>query len=148
MKRKIIFGVLIVIVVIGSIAAWKYFEKATNYADQDPDITINSKELVEAFNSDTASANRRFMDKVIQVTGSVKSLDSSAIVLGEEGNASDVVVGLDERNLKGLSQLKIGQSATLQGKYSGYTKSSGDDLISSLGGITINIDYAGVKNKP
>ena len=149
MKRKIILGVVVLIIVAASIAAWKYFEKSTNYSTKDPDITVTSKELVEEFNKDTASANGHFRDKIVRVTGYVKSLDSSAVVLGEEGNTSDVVVGLDERNLKGVSAMKVGQPVTLQGKFSGYTKSSGnpDDLISSLGGITINIDYAGVINK-
>src|SRR5215204_1616016 len=118
MKRKIILGVVILIVVVGSIAAWKYFEKSTNYADKTPDITISAKELVAAFESDTAAASKRFMDKIIRVSGLVKSFDSSAVVLGEDG-PSDVVVGLDDRNSKGIDQMKLGQAATLQGKFSG-----------------------------
>lgn len=148
MKRKIILGVVILIVVGGSIAAWKYFEKSTNYAAKDPDITVTAKEIVAAFESDTATAGKRYMDKIVRVTGAVKSFDSSAVVLGEEG-PSDVVVGLDDRNSNGISQIKIGEIITLQGKFSGYSKASGDgdDLLSSLGGTTVNIDYAGVVNK-
>ena len=148
MKRKIILGVVLLIVVAGSIAAWKYFEKATNYADKEPDITITTKELVDAFDKDTASASKRFMDKIVRVTGIVQSFDSSAVVLSDEGNASSVVVGLDERNKESVSPLKVGAPVTLQGKFSGYSKSSADpdDLLSSLG-TTINIDYGGVINK-
>ncbi|RYY42336.1 MAG: hypothetical protein EOO06_21300 [Chitinophagaceae bacterium] len=148
MKRKIILGVLLVIVVAGSIAAWKYFEKSTNYASKDPDIMVTAKELIAAFDKDTVTASKQFMDKIIRVTGTVKSIDSSAVVLEEEGSASSVVVGLDERNKKSISELKVAEKATLQGKFSGYTKASADpdDLLSSLG-TTINIDYAGVINK-
>lgn len=148
MKRKIILGVVILIVVAGSIAAWKYFEKSTNYAAKDPDVTVTAKELVAAFESDTAAASKRFLDKIVRVTGAVKSFDSSAVVLGEEG-PSDVVVGLDDRNSTGIGQIKIGETVTLQGKFSGYSKASGDgdDLLSSLGGTTVNIDYAGVVKK-
>lgn len=148
MKRKIILGVVLLIVVVGSIAAWKYFEKATNYADITPDITITANELVDAFDKDTASAGKRFMDKAIRVAGIVNSFDSSAVVLSEEGNPSSVVVGLDERNKKSIATLKVGAPATLQGKFSGYRKSSADpdDLLSGLG-TTINIDYGGVINK-
>ena len=148
MKRKILIGVLILIVVGGSVGYYMYSKKVQNYAEGEPDISISAKELVEAFDKDTASAVKRFMDKKIRVTGTIKSLDSSAVVLSEEGIASSVVVGLDERNKKSISQLRVGEAATLQGKFSGYDKSSGDpeDMLASLG-TTVNIDYAGVVNK-
>ncbi len=149
MKRKIILAVAVLIVVGAIIAYRMYSKQVTNYANENPDFTITAQELVQAFDKDTASASRRFMDKVVRVSGTVKSMDSSAVVLGEEGNLSDVVVGLDDRNSKDIKQIKVGQTAILQGKISGYNSSSGDgdDLISSLGGTTVNIDYAGVVNK-
>ena len=148
MKRKILIGVLILIVVVGSVGYYLYSKKVQNYAEGEPDINISAKELVEAFDKDTASAVRRFMDKKIRVTGTVKSLDSSAVVLSEEGIPSSVVVGLADRNKNSIMQLKVGEAATLQGKFSGYDKSSGDpeDMLASLG-TTVNIDYAGVVNK-
>ena len=148
MKRKILIGVLILIVVGGSVGYYLYTKKVQNYAEGEPDINITAKELVEAFDKDTASAVKRFMDKKIRVTGTIKSLDASAVVLSEEGSASSVVVGLDERNKKNISQIRVGEAATLQGKFSGYDKSSGDpeDMLASLG-TTVNIDYAGVVSK-
>ena len=80
MKRKILIGILILIVVVGSVGYYLYSTKVQNYAEGEPDINISAKELVEAFDKDTASAARRFMDKKIRVTGTVKSLDSSAVV--------------------------------------------------------------------
>ena len=123
MKRKILIGVLILIVVVGSVGYYLYSKKVQNYAEGEPDINISAKELVEAFDKDTASAARRFMDKKIRVTGTVKSLDSSAVVLSEEGIPSSVVVGLADRNKNSIMQLKVGEAATLQGKFSGYDKS-------------------------
>jgi hypothetical protein len=148
MKRttRIILIIVLLIVIAGFIGYRMYSKKVTNYADADPDISITTNELTDAFNKDTAGAGKRFMDKIVRVSGLVKSLDSSAVVLGEEGNSSDVVFGLDDRNLKGIQQIKVGDTAVLQGKFSGYTKGSGDDLIASLG-TTIKIDYAGVKDK-
>lgn len=148
MKRKIIIGVLILIVVVAGVGYYLYQEKVQNYGKGDADITITAKELIDAFEKDTTAAAKKFMDKKIRVTGTIKNLDSSAIVLEEEGNASSVVVGLDERNKKDVSELKVGEAATLQGKYSGYEKSSGDpdDMLASLG-TTIHIDYGGVIKK-
>jgi hypothetical protein len=148
MKRTtvILLIVLALIAICAFIGYRMYTNKVPNYADQAPDITVTSTELLEVFNKDTAIASKRFMDKVVRVSGMVKSLDTSAVVLGEEGSPSDIVVGLDDRNVKGLGHVKVGDSAILQGKFSGYSKASGDDLLASLG-ATIKIDYAGLKDK-
>jgi len=146
-KTTIIILIVILVIAVGAFIGYKmYTNRVPNYADKNPDITIKTNELADAFNKDTATAGKRFMDKIVRVTGIVKSMDSSAVVLGEEGTASDVVVGLDDRNLKGIGHIKVGEEAILQGKFSGYTQGSGDDLLASLG-TTIKIDYAGVKDK-
>jgi flagellar basal body-associated protein FliL len=148
MKRTtvILLIVLALIAICAFIGYRMYTNKVPNYADRTPDITVTSTELADAFNKDTAIASKRFMDKVVRVAGVVKSLDSSAVVLGDESNPSDIVVGLDDRNVKALEHIKVGDSAILQGKFSGYSKASGDDLLASLG-ATIKIDYAGLKDK-
>jgi hypothetical protein len=148
MKRTVtILLIVLILIVIGALIGYRmYTNKVPNYADQTPDLTVSTTELADAFNKDTAIASKRFMDKIVRVTGLVKSLDSSAVVLGDEGSLSDIVVGLDDRNLKGIQHLKVGDTAMLQGKFSGYSKASGDDLLASLG-ATIKIDYAGLKDR-
>lgn len=146
MKKKIVFGILGVILIVAAVGYYLYSKKTTDYAAQEPDIQITATELLQAFESDTAAARQKFADKIVEVTGNVKSFDSSAVVLGEEGSASDVVVGLDDRHMQDIAQLKVGEQAMLQGKYSGYTKASGDDLLASLG-TTVKIDYGGIKKK-
>lgn len=145
MKRKILFGLLILIVVCGSVGYYLYSKKVQNYAEGKPDFMVTATELIKAFDSDTATAAKKYIDRKVRVSGVVKSLDSSAITLGEEGT-SDVVVGLDERNKADVLKIKAGETVTVQGKVSGYQKSSGNpnDLIESLGGTTINLDYAGI----
>jgi hypothetical protein len=72
------------------------------------------------------------MDKIVRVTGLVKSLDSSAVVLGDEGSPSEIVVGLDDRNLNGIQHLKAGDTAMLQGKFSGYSKASASSVVETV----------------
>ena len=144
MKRKIIIGVVILIVVAGSIAAWKYFEKTDDLANQQPDVKVSAKELIAAYKSDTASANKMYTHKIVQVTGMVTKVDSSAVELGEEGSMSTVAVGLDNRHLEDLRKLKVGSTVTLQGECTG--SSSEDDLLADLG-VTVQIKAAGVINK-
>lgn len=149
MKRKILVGVLLLIVV-GAIVGYRMYSKQTPDVVQDkPDAVVGAKELIAAFEKDTAAAGKLYVDKILEVTGTVKSVDTSgAIVMGEEGMPSEVVVGLDRRHLKDVETLKVGAVAVLQGICSGYNKSSGDttDLLAGLG-ATIQLRSAGIKKK-
>jgi hypothetical protein len=151
MKRKIIFIVLALVVIAGLIGAYLYFNPNPDITQGKPDVSVQAKELIAAFDNDTAAARRQFVDKIIEVTGNVKKIDSAnAIVLGEEGSPSDVIIGLDRRHLDDYKKVEIGKTATLQGVCSNYEKKTNnnpDDLIGSLGGTIVKFRSAGVKSK-
>lgn len=147
MKRTIIIIVLL-IVAIGVWYGVKMYKLQTpDVVNKKPDVVVSVKDLLEAFNKDTASARKQYVDKIIEVTGNVKRIDTTgSVVLGEEGSASEVTVGLDRRHSKDYQKLKTGSVAVLQGVCSGYAKASGDDLFASLG-TTVELRSAGVKEK-
>ena len=150
MKRKIILGILLLMVVGGIVGYMIVFKSRADIVQDKPDVAVNFKDLIAAFDSDTASAAKRYIEKVVEVTGPVKRIDTSgAVVLGEEGSLSEVVVGLDKKyHAKDYEQLKEGSVAVLQGVCSGYQKSGTDpdDLLSGLG-TTVQLRSGGVKNK-
>lgn len=148
MKRKIIFLVIGVIAIAGLVGAYFYFKQTPDVVQSKPDVVVNAKELIAAFEQDTVAAHKKYIDKIVEVTGTVKSIDTSgAVVLGEEGTASEVVVGLDRRHLNDHRQLQVGVTTVLQGICSGYSTSGGDpnDLLASLG-TTVQLRSAGVKS--
>lgn len=147
MKRTIIIIVLLII----AIGVWygikMYKLQTPDVVNKKPDVVINAKDLLEAFNKDTASARKQYVDKIIEVTGNVKRIDTTgSIVLGEAGSASEVTVGLDRRHSKDYQKLKTGSIVALQGVCSGYDKAGGDDLLANLG-TTVELRSAGVKEK-
>ena len=141
---------MLLLVVVAAIIGYRMYSKAEPDVTQDKaDVMITAKALVEAFEKDTAAARRQYIDKIVEVSGTVKSVDTSgAVVMGEEGTPSEVVIGLDRRHLTDAAQLKAGSTAVLQAICSGYTKSSGDsdDLLSGLG-TTIQLRSGGIKKK-
>ncbi len=147
-KRTIIILVILVVIAIGSLFAFKLFDERTpDLGDKKPDVVITAKDLIAAFDKDTASAVKMYVDKLIEVSGNVKSIDTTgSVVLGEEGSASAVTVSLDRRHLKDHEKLKVGSVAFIQGRCSGYSKGDGEDLIESLG-TTVELNFASVKNK-
>lgn len=147
MKRTILVIVILIIAVGGWYAYKMYQQKTPDVVNKKPDVVVSAKELLEAFDKDTAAARKQYVDKIIEVTGNVKRIDTTgSVVLGEEGSASEVTVGLDRRHIKDHEKLKVGTVAVLQGVCSGYDKGSGDDLLASLG-TTVELRSAGVKGK-
>lgn len=149
MKRKIFAGVLILIVVVAIIGYRMYSKQTPDIVDETADVIVTAKDLIAAFEKDTAAAGKMYLDKILAVTGTVKNVDTSgAVVMGEEGTPSEVVIGLDRRHLKDVEKIRVGAVATLQGICSGYNKSSGDtdDLLAALG-ATIQLRSAGIKSK-
>lgn len=147
MKRSLIVIISLVIAVGGWYAYKMYQEKTPDIVNRTPDVVISANDLLDAFNKDTTGARKQYVDKVIEVTGTVKRIDTTgAIVLGKEESASEITVGLDRRHLKDYQKLKIGSNAVLQGVCSGYDKANSDDLLASLG-TTVELRSAGVKQK-
>lgn len=150
MKRKIILTVLLLIVVGGIVGYMIVFKSRGDIVQDKPDATMNFKDLIAAFDADTASAAKRFIEKIVEVSGPVKRIDTSgAVVLGEEGSLSEVVVALDKKyHANDFEKLKQGSVAVLQGVCSGYQKSGTDpdDLLSGLG-TTVQFRSGGVKSK-
>lgn len=147
MKRTVLIIVLLVIALGAWYAYSRYQEKTPDVVNKKPDVVTSAKELLEAFNKDTASARKKFVDKIIEVTGTVKRIDTTgSVVLGDEGNASEVTIGLDRRHIEDYKKIRIGEIAKFQGVCSGYEKGNGDDLLASLG-TTVELRSAGVKEK-
>jgi hypothetical protein len=148
MKRKIILGLLLLIVVAGIIGYMVVFKSRADIVNDKPDMAVTVPELIAAFEKDTAATSKQFIEKVVQVTGLVKRIDTSgAVILGEGNSPSEVVVAFDQKyHKKDYEQLKVGSQAVLQGVGSGYSISGSDpdDLLSGLG-TTVQIRSAGVK---
>ena len=150
MKRKLLLIIVGLVLVAGLIGAYFYFKTTPDVVQDKPDVAVQAKELIAAFEGDTAAARKLYVDKVVEVTGVVKIIDTTGtVVLGEEGTPSDISIGLDRRHLKDYEKLKVGTVAVMQGICSGYRKSAGSDptdLLASLG-TTVQLRSAGVKAK-
>jgi uncharacterized protein (UPF0333 family) len=148
-KRRVLLITLVVIVLAGLAGAYFYFKQTPDVVQGKPDASVSAKELIAAFQQDASAAKERYLDKVVEVTGTVKHIDpSGTVVLGEEGMASDIVAGLDRRHLNDHEKLKKGSVAVIQGICSGYTiGGSADpaDMLASLG-TTVQLRSAGVKS--
>ena len=144
-RRTVVIIILLVLAAGGIVGYRMYKEQTPDIVNRQPDRSVTASELIAAFDSDTASASKTYMDKIVEVTGTVRSIDTSGtIVLGEPGTEASVSCGIDRRHMKDFAMVKTGSRAVLQGVCAGYEKASGDDLLASLG-TTVQLRSAGVK---
>jgi len=146
--KRIILVIVILAVAIGGWYLYTVFQENTpDVINKEPEVVTTAREMLDAFDNDTASARKKYVDKIVEVTGTVKRIDTTgSVVLGEEGTASEVTIGLDRRHTEDYKKIKTGAIAKFQGVCSGYDKGNSDDLLASLG-TTVELRSAGVKAK-
>jgi RecJ-like exonuclease len=119
MKRIILLAVLL----IAAVAAWYGYREYTrtnkDLINTKPDFSFSATELIAAFEKDTASANRQYVDKIIAVTGNVKSIDTNGnpvvIALGEGTEMSSVQCSMDSTHAEAYRGVKEGDQLNLKG---------------------------------
>jgi hypothetical protein len=145
MKRIILIGFVLIIAIGGWFAYKMYQQKTPDVVNQHPDVVISAKELLDAFDKDTAAARKQYIDKIIEVSGIVKKADTSAIILGEADTESSIVCGIDRRHIDDYKRIKIGSPITVQGNCVGYEK--GEEMLGISLGTTVHLSFAGIKEK-
>jgi hypothetical protein len=123
MKKILIVTAVLVL----AAAIYGYFEfnrEEEVLSDVKSDITISANELLTAFQTDEASANTKYNDKVVEVSGEVIQAD------GQDGktivrlNAGDSMAGvtceLDDKATHKRTEFKQGDQVTFKCTCSGY----------------------------
>jgi hypothetical protein len=124
MNKKILIPVLLL---LAAFAGWyiyrEYNRTNTDLAGVSADYSLPATELIASFEKDTASAGRKYTDKVISVTGNVKSVDADGnpvvIALGDAGQMSSVQCSMDSTHAKDYAGTKEGDQLTIKGMCTG-----------------------------
>ena len=76
-KKLLLLGVLICVLVIAATAFYWYQKPRTSLTNVKADYSLAAKELYEAFQQDEKKANQQFLEKVIEVTGTVDNVQAT-----------------------------------------------------------------------
>lgn len=121
-KRTLLFiglGLLLVAAIYG----WREYDRAPERAaDKTAEETLAASELLKAFTTDEPAANKRFNDKVVQVTGTVASISApengKVTVLLDTGDAlSGIACEFDAADAPKASP---GERITIKGICAGF----------------------------
>lgn len=85
MNKKLVSLLVLLVVVAGSVFAWReYNRKNASAADLPAAAEVSATELLEAFAVDEAAATARFVgsrEQVIKVTGTIRSMEPQGLEL-------------------------------------------------------------------
>ena len=118
--KKIILLVLVIIVAGIAFYAYREFNRTNeDLKNKKAEFTTEAAALIAAFEKDSSSAGKQYIDKVVAVTGSVKSIDRNGnpvvLALGEGGQMSSVQCSMDSTYNTEYAQIKEGDPLKVKG---------------------------------
>jgi hypothetical protein len=137
MKRKTILRLFALALVAASVAALyayrEYNRKKPDMADAKADFSLKGSILIKEFIADEKASNAKYLDKVIEITGTVKALDKddngmNTVVLGETSSMYAIRGSMDSAHNQEAAALSSGSTITLVGVCTGYNH---DELLGS-----------------
>ena len=134
--KRIVLILLVIVILAGGWYAYKaYTGKVKSLTEVKSDVSIKANELIAAFEKDTATANKQFMGKIIEVTGNVKSVEkeegAATVSLGESGTMSSVRCSMDTTFIRQAANIQEGSTVTVKGACTGFISEEllGSDVI-------------------
>lgn len=125
------------LLILFALPAWygykQYERKNKDLAYVRPDVQMTCTDLIRCFEADERSANQKFLDKIIAVTGKVKDVNKDekgyyTLVLGEDSAMSSVRCSMDTTHAQHLGLVRTGNQITIQGACTGFNS---DELLGS-----------------
>ena len=120
MKKKIIASILLLGIIGAGIGYYMYSKPLASINSMKTDHQISSTDLLEVFEDDETVANEKYLDKVIEVTGTVIKAETlngtTSIYLSTENDLSNIICQLEKED----DSIKKGQEVTIKGICTGY----------------------------
>lgn len=144
MKKKVLLGLLIVLFVSIPIVWYVFTVKFDNTNEIKPDYKVEAMTMISEFNNNSSKANAKYVEKIIEVSGSVGSIekvDSTAnIKIIDEESGSYLIFAFQSDQNNTIKQIKPHQKVIIRGSCSGgvYSEIMESNTISFKRCIIVN----------
>jgi hypothetical protein len=121
MKKKIVYTLLILLLGFGGYIYYRVSKPRPGLSNVTPAVSIAATELYRQYQANETAADSLFIDKVIEVTGTVANIEATDSTLslelkgGESGGINCSIAGGNKTNV-----FKSGDTVTLKGRCSGF----------------------------
>ncbi len=128
--KFILIAVLLLAALGGYYAYTEYNRRNPSMADTKPAFSLSAAEALTAFETNSAEANKQYIDQVLELTGPIKGIEKDekgfyTIVLGVSESMSSVRCVVDSLYTERAAAFKLGDSAHVRGVCVGY---NADDM--------------------
>jgi polyisoprenoid-binding protein YceI len=123
MKKKllILLAIVIAVVAIGFVVLKIMTKNAERHVETEKGIVIDAAQLVTAFNISEDSANKQYLNKTLELTGTVASVDTNenhqSVILLKTPEASTGVLCTFKKN---IGNVKAGNTIACKGICTGF----------------------------
>lgn len=119
-KKIVLLSISVLAIVLFALVGYNYVLHggARNLSSEEAAFSITSKTIIDEFATDSESANKKYLDKAINISGKITSISENDVIL------DDVIVCSLTKN---DATLKANQTVILKGRVVGY-----DDLMGEL----------------
>jgi tRNA_anti-like len=126
-KKMIIIGGIIGIIIIAALyARYQYNRTVQGLTDVGADYTVNATALINEFVSNETTANKKYLNKILEVKGMIKKVEENSgtgiVVLGDTTDMSGVRCILDSTTSTTAGSLHRGAVITIKGAITGFNK--------------------------
>ncbi|RYE00373.1 MAG: hypothetical protein EOP54_00275 [Sphingobacteriales bacterium] len=119
--KKIALVILLLVLIGGSVAYYFYNKKPAQVEDIKSEA-ITATSLVKAFEENEAAANKKYLNKVMDVSGTVQEISQNqdgqmVIILASEDNP---LAGVQCTMRESIANIKTGDQLTIKGFCNGF----------------------------
>ena len=119
MKKLILVILALVVIFAGWYVYKEYNRENADLKTMKPHFTMESGQLIAAFEKDSASANKKYINKVILVSGNVKTIDANGnpvvFALGNPGEMPSVLCSMDSSYAADYRNIREGDKISVKG---------------------------------
>jgi len=123
MRKKIFFSIGILMLCIATYGFYLYTKPHTSVADVAPAYTVSAADLYAAYAQNEAEANKKYLDKVLLVNGTVDDVSRTDSTLTILLQSNDIAGGVscNVTNKEEIStDIKKNMSISIKGRCSGF----------------------------
>lgn len=122
MKKVLTIGLALLIIGLG-VGYFMWNKPHENIEKAKADIAMSAAELFDAFEKDENAANGQFLDKVVSVTGTIRSVELDQevkkVVLDSNDEMFGIICELDALSTPKRLDFKVGEQVNFKGKCTG-----------------------------
>jgi tRNA_anti-like len=120
--KRYLYVALVFAILAAVYGYYEYNRPVKGIENEKPDIVVEAAALLTEFESDETNANKKYFDKIVEVSGTVAKVSTvdgkKSIYLNAGSDLSFIICELE--NTSDADKISVGQQTSIKGKCTGF----------------------------